>query len=252
MRGVAVINPKRVLMSAVWGALLVAFISTSDVGAAGAQISAAVHLASPKGATSTFVPSSASTLTPTPTALQANTPTPCSRGYDWTVGNPFPSNEIRALGVWFPTNGKFYTLGGRTLDITGTELLNPHEFTPDGGGTWAVKSATFDDARVNNMAGGVLNQSGTDYIFTVGGSVGGTNSTTYEVRRYDPVSDVITEVTTDPWPQPRSNILPGGFAVFGNKLYLLGGFGLAPLPTRGSLISGSSTPTAPQAPCGGK
>ena len=42
--------------------------------------------------------------------------------------------------------------------------------------------------------------------------------------RYNPVTDTISAVAA-PWPgDAADNILPGGFAVFNNKLYILGGF----------------------------
>jgi hypothetical protein len=43
------------------------------------------------------------------------------------------------------------------------------------------------------------------------------------VFRYDPVADSITDVPT-PWPPGDLNILPGGYSVFNNKFYILGGF----------------------------
>ena len=46
---------------------------------------------------------------------------------------------------------------------------------------------------------------------------------TDRVFRYDPVTDVITTVAA-PWPGAQGTTLPGGFTVFQNKLYILGGF----------------------------
>src|SRR6267142_6698863 len=43
------------------------------------------------------------------------------------------------------------------------------------------------------------------------------------VLRYDPVTDVISAVAA-PWPGGLSMVLPGGFTVLNNKLYILGGF----------------------------
>src|SRR2546428_2844857 len=59
-------NPKRVLISAVWGALLVALVGTRESGAGGTKVLAAVHLAPPAGATSTSVSTSTTTPTPAP------------------------------------------------------------------------------------------------------------------------------------------------------------------------------------------
>jgi hypothetical protein len=46
------------------------------------------------------------------------------------------------------------------------------------------------------------------------------------VFSYNPVTDVVTTLTAaDNWPgNPAGEILPGGFAVAGNKLYIIGGF----------------------------
>src|SRR4029453_2957702 len=74
------------------------------------------------------------------------------------------------------------------------------------------------------MACGVLNEGGTDYIYCAGGSVVSTpTQTTGRVFRYNPVADTISTVPA-PWPPGGQSILPGGFSVFNNKLYLLGGF----------------------------
>ena len=46
---------------------------------------------------------------------------------------------------------------------------------------------------------------------------------TGRVFRYNPVTDTISPVAA-PWPAAWDNVLPGGFTVFQNKLYILGGF----------------------------
>ncbi|HEX9989316.1 MAG TPA: S8 family serine peptidase, partial [Chloroflexia bacterium] len=43
----------------------------------------------------------------------------------WTQGALLPMPLVRAWGVYFPPNGKFYAMGGRTADGTGTAHLNP-------------------------------------------------------------------------------------------------------------------------------
>jgi hypothetical protein len=76
------------------------------------------------------------------------------------------------------------------------------------------------------MACGVLTVDETPYIYCVGGSAAGQTTATSRVFFYDPVADSITSLTAgDNWPGDASGtILPGGFAVTGNKLYILGGF----------------------------
>ena len=83
--------------------------------------------------------------------------------------------------------------------------------------TWTTKSATYPDNFTNNMACGVLNDSGTDYIYCAGGSNFATQTTSGRVFRYDPIADGITTVAVTVRPETRA-ILPGGFTVFNNKL----------------------------------
>jgi hypothetical protein len=155
------------------------------------------------------------TPTPTPTA----TPAACS----WSFGPDMPSPDVRSVGVFFPANGKFYAMGGRAFDGGGGEFVNPFEYDPVAN-SWTTKSAAYPDNQVNNMACGVLNDAGTDYIYCAGGSESATSTTTGRVFRYDPIADVITTVAGGDWPPGANTILPGGFAVFGNHLFTLGGF----------------------------
>jgi hypothetical protein len=115
-------------------------------------------------------------------------------------------------------------MGGRTADGAGNELTTPLEYNP-GTGTYTPKSATFPDNQTNNIACGVLTESGTPYIYCVGGSAGGATTATGRVFRYNPVADAISTVAA-PWPGvgAATDVLPGGFAVFQNKLYIIGGF----------------------------
>jgi len=74
------------------------------------------------------------------------------------------------------------------------------------------------------MACGVLTDSGTPYIYCVGGSAGGQTTATDRMFRHDPVADTIESIAA-PWAGDSDGItLPGGFAVFNNKFYILGGF----------------------------
>jgi N-acetylneuraminic acid mutarotase len=131
---------------------------------------------------------------------------------------------VRFVGVFFPANGKFYAMGGRAFDGGGGEFTNPFEYDPVSN-SWTAKSATYPDNQVNNMGCAVLNDTGTDYIYCVGGSESATSTSTGRVFRYDPVADSITTIPSN-WPPGDQNILPGGFSVFNNKLYILGGFNI--------------------------
>ena len=173
----------------------------------------------------TFTSSGCGTATNTPTPGGPTvTPTPCGSTPSWSAGPDFPSAVTRSVGVWFPTNGKFYSLGGRFADGTGNDILNPYEYDPVAN-TWTQKSATFDDTNVDNMVARVLIGPSGPRIYTVGGSSGGLVTATSEVRVYDPVGNTISALTSDPWPgSPSGDILPGGAAVVNNKMYVLGGF----------------------------
>ena len=145
----------------------------------------------------------------------------------WCAGPNLPSVGTRLVGVFFPANGKFYAMGGRSSDTAGSDFTHPFEYDT-GSNTWTTKSATYPDNQVNNMACGVLTNAGTPYIYCVGGSAAGQTTATARVFFYNPVTDTITSLTaSDNWPgDAAGTILPGGFAVTGNKLYTLGGFNI--------------------------
>jgi hypothetical protein len=181
-----------------------------------------------------FIPGGA-TPTPTPTC-------------GWLVGQVLPSVGARSTGVFYSTNfnhsrtpspmdfpvvptptppfptGKFYAMGGRSSDTAGSDFMHPFEYTPLLN-SWTTKSATYPDNQVSNMACGVLNVNGADFVYCVGGSAAGATTATDRVFRYDPVTDTIITIGA-PWPGAMGTILPGGFAVFDNKLYILGGFNI--------------------------
>jgi len=141
----------------------------------------------------------------------------------WLPGPDMPSVGIRLAGVFFPANGKFYGMGGRSSDVAGNEFTHPFEFDPATNG-WTTKAATYPDIQVNNIACGVLSDAGTPYIYCVGGSDVASQTTTGRVFRYDPVTDTLSSVG-DPWPPgAATTTLPGGFTVFNNHLFILGGF----------------------------
>ena len=114
-------------------------------------------------------------------------------------------------------------MGGRASDTAGNEFTHPFEYDPNTN-TWTTKAATYPDNMVNNIACGVLTDAGTPYIYCAGGSVVSTPTvTTGRVFRYNPVTDTISPVAA-PWPAAGTTVIPGGFTVFQNKLYILGGF----------------------------
>jgi N-acetylneuraminic acid mutarotase len=154
----------------------------------------------------------------------------CGYPGSWHQGADMPSTGVRMVGIYFPSDPshrKFYAVGGRSSDLTGSEFTHPFEYD-SGSDTWTTKMATYPDNQVNNMACGVLTVGGTPYIYCVGGSAARQTTATARVFFYDPVADTITSLTAgDNWPgDAAGTILPGGFAVAGNKLYILGGFNI--------------------------
>ncbi len=166
------------------------------------------------------------------------TPTPISCG--WSPGPAMPSVGVRLVGVWYPAefqrgrtsspmgltppHPKLYAMGGRGSDSAGSDFMNPFEYNPPVN-SWFVKRAVYPDNQVSDMACGVLNFRGANYIYCVGGSAAGATTATDRVFRYNPVTDTVTTIDA-PWPGAMGTILPGGFSVYNNKLYILGGFNI--------------------------
>ena len=161
------------------------------------------------------------TPSPSPSATPTATPSSCS----WSAGPDMPTALVRAVGVYFPANGNFYTMGGRTSDTAGSDFQHALQYTP-GSNSWTQRASTFPDNQMNNMACGVLTVSGTPSIYCVGGSAAGQTTATGRVFSYNPVTDTPTTLTGDDWPGAMGTILPGGFAVANNKFYILGGFNI--------------------------
>jgi N-acetylneuraminic acid mutarotase len=170
--------------------------------------------------------------TPTPTPIGTPTPTPtpgCTP--HWSAGPVFPAvGAVRAPGNFFPANGRFYSIGGRNADAPAADFTHPFEYNPVTN-AWIIKASTIPDGLVNNMACGVLTVGGTPQIYCVGGSQSQVVGTTGRVFSYNPATDVFTVLTGDEWPGSQTNtFLPGGFAVAGNKLYIIGSFNANAVP----------------------
>jgi hypothetical protein len=175
--------------------------------------------AGPCGSVTPTVPAGTNTSTPTAS------PTQCGAAAGWVAGPDFPTTMVRAIGFYYPTNGHFYTVGGRSSDAAGSDLQNPYDYNPSTN-TWTQMSSTMPDNYMNNMAGGVLNIDGGPKIIAVGGSFATGTDATGRVAEFDPVANTITTLASDPWPGvgTLNDTLPGGYAVFNGKLYIFGGF----------------------------
>src|SRR6476469_1997162 len=143
----------------------------------------------------------------------------------WSAGPDMPTPLVRAVGVYFQPAGNFYTVGGRTSDTAGSDFQHVLQYSPVSN-SWTQKAVTLPDNQMNNMACGVLSVSGTPSIYCVGGSAAGQTTATARVFSYDPVTDTATTLTGDDWPGAMGTMLPGGFTVANNRLYILGGFNI--------------------------
>ncbi len=154
----------------------------------------------------------------------------------WFAGsNVPPAALVRSVGAYFPANGRFYAMGGRSADTAGNDFTRPFEYDPVTN-LWTTKTATYPDTGVNNMVCAVLAAAGTPQIYCVGGSAAGATTSASRVFSYNPVTDAITALpAADNWPgNTGGTILPGGFAVVNNKLYIIGGFNISTAMTAGT------------------
>ena len=60
----------------------------------------------------------------------------------WAAGPNLISPTVRATGVYFPANGKFYSMGGRFADGVGNDFTHPFEYDPVSN-AWTTKAGTF-------------------------------------------------------------------------------------------------------------
>src|SRR5436309_7150632 len=138
-----------------------------------------------------------------------------------------PPVLVRAGAVHFLAGGNFYTVGGRTSDTAASDFQHVFQYNPTSN-TWTQMASTLPDNQMNNMACGVLTVSGTPLIYCVGGSAAGATTATARVFTYDPATDTPALLGSDDWPgDVAGTILPGGFTVANNKLYILGGFNIS-------------------------
>ena len=64
----------------------------------------------------------------------------CTVPFGWSAGPDMPSTGVRMVGVY--TNGKFYAVGGRSMDGVGNDFTHPFEYNPSTN-SWTIKSATY-------------------------------------------------------------------------------------------------------------
>ena len=207
------------LLLVLFGATLLTTTSTQAGAPTGAAVSS-IKYAGSNGGAHALQPVATGVWTDTaPFPTITLSPTPGS----------FPLKLKRAGAACYQPNGKCYVLGGRHgTDGEDTTLQWIWEYTPGNPGTWVRKNALLDSNAPGsrwtaNMAVAVLTDTNGPRIYAIGGS--SINSeVTATVRIYDPVADSLSTLSAaDAWPASPAHV-PGGYAVFNNKMYIFGGF----------------------------
>lgn len=151
-------------------------------------------------------------------------------------GNGAPSTGPlklkRAVAVAYPHNGRIYILGGRHRpdgEDIGVRWIWEYNPTTN---ALAQKSALLDgeaygDRYLATMAAAVLTGTSGPRIYAIGG-VSMDSIVTATVRIYNPNTDTASNLTVaDNWPANPARV-PGGYAVYNNKLYVFGGHATKP------------------------
>jgi len=171
-----------------------------------------------------FVSTFIATVCATAAEAAAQPQGPCTPPGAWAPRTDIPTTEVRSWGTFYPPDGKLYLMGGRFDDTAGDDFIQVNIYDP-ATDTWSLSNATFNDNQVNNMVGGVLDFGSGPVIVTVGGSAAGNTTSSSDTRMYDPVGDSLQVLTNDPWiGNTDGAMLPGGAAVYENKLFVFGGF----------------------------
>ncbi len=150
-------------------------------------------------------------------------------GFDCCESFTGPLYLKRAAAAGYPPNGKVYVFGGRHMP-DGSDVGSRWiwEYNP-ANNTLTQKNALLDQNQsgsryVANMVAAVLTSTIGPRIYIVGGStVNGLS--TGDVRVYDPNTDTLS--SSDTWPAAPARV-PGGYAVYNNKLYIFGGHAILP------------------------
>jgi hypothetical protein len=183
--------------------------------------------------TPTRTPCPTCTNTPTNSPTATATGTPCGGIPGWTDRAPITAAPgiTRADAVYVPSTGLIYVIGGRSADTPGAFNQTIYTYNPNTN-AWAIATTVLTDTKTSNLAVVLLNGPGGARIYAVGGSAP-TGSPdllpSNVVRVYDPVGGTLT--SADAWPQTSPYVIPGGWSVFNNRLYMFGGYDPFNTPT---------------------
>ncbi len=144
----------------------------------------------------------------------------------WSAGPDMPTRVVRAVGVYFQADGNFYTVGGRTSDAAGADFQHVLQYNPS---FQQLDSDGIDIARQPDEQHGLWRASCLRHsVDLLRGRLRCRQTTaTARVFTYNPATDTYQPSGSDDWPgDAAGTILPGGFTVANNKLYILGGFNI--------------------------
>ncbi len=138
-----------------------------------------------------------------------------------------PLKLKRAAAVAYPPNGKVYVLGGRHRP-DGEDIGSRWIWEYDPITNALTQKAALIDANNygerydSSMAAAVITDTNGPRIYMIGG-ISQDSIVTPIVRVYDPTGDTLTTLSpADYWPASPERV-PGGYAVYNNKLYIFGG-----------------------------
>jgi N-acetylneuraminic acid mutarotase len=216
------------------------FVAVAVLGSPGTEAANDVGLAPAGAAGPAQGQGTWSDIAPFPT-ISIDDVYPCDPQPCTPTGVNVPARIKRAGAAAYFPNNRLYLLGGRH-GLDGQEnyaLRWIWEYDP-AANTWARKSALLDnpptrERYVSNMAVATLTDPGGVYIYAIGGSNIDSIPSNF-VRRYDPVTDTILTMANDAWPASPARI-PGGYAVYDDKLYIFGGFSLLANAGQGAVFA---------------
>ncbi len=168
---------------------------------------------------------------PTNTRTTTATGTPCGGQPGWADKAPITASPGLVRADAASMGNMIYVIGGRSADTPSTFNQTIYVYNP-ATDAWATASTMLTDTKTSNLAVVMLNGPNGPRIYAIGGSTPSGSPDlvpTNIVRVYDPVSGSLTNA--DSWPQTNPYVIPGGWTVYNNRLYMFGGYDPAATPT---------------------
>ena len=142
----------------------------------------------------------------------------------WAPAANFPGNQVRGVGVWYATNGRFYVMGGRMRTPDPRRSAQPARVQP--GYEHLDHQERGRSRRLPGQQHGLrVLYTGASGILPGGWAATLTTATKPCATKTDR-ADTMTTLATDTWPGNASRLTrcPAASPSSNNKLYILGGF----------------------------